>query len=158
MGWRRVCCPVDFSWESRIAMQEAVELASHFDCELTLVHVDDRPARPRADETLASPETLERGTLELERQLDTWRNQAEQLMKKPVKCVLLAGEPAEEIVRFARGGSYDAIVMGTHGQAGRHRWVVGSVAQSVVREAPCTVTVVRPAGARRSAGSGDSPP
>lgn len=140
-------------------MQEAVELASHFSCELTLVHVDDRPARPRADETLASSETVERGTLELERQLDAWRNQAEQMMKKPVKCVLLAGEPAEEIARFAREGSYDAIVMGTHGKAGRERWIVGSVAQAVVREAPCTVTVVRrPAGARRSAATGDSPP
>lgn len=159
MGWRRICCPVDFSWESRVAMQKAAELAAQFGSELTLVHVDDRPARPRPEETLASRETIERGTLELDRQLDAWRGQAEQLAKRAVEYVLLAGDPAQEVARFVREGGYDAIVMGTHGRTGRDRWVAGSVAQAVVREAPCTVTVVRePAGARRSAAAGDTSP
>jgi nucleotide-binding universal stress UspA family protein len=64
--------------------------------------------------------------------------------------VLLTGAPADEIVRFAREGCYDAIVMGTHGRAGREHLVFGSVAQAVVREAPCTVVVARERRPRRT--------
>ena len=56
---------------------------------------------------------------------------------------LLAGAPAEEIARFAREGGYDVIVMATSGRSARDGWNLGSVAQEVVREAPCTVIVVR---------------
>jgi universal stress protein A len=143
MAWRKVCCAVDFSKESRAALQEAAELAWRFGGDLTLVHVDDRPARPGAGETLASAEVIERGTIELERMTAAWRDQAERITKKPVDYALLSGVPAEEITRFAREGGFDVIVMGTHGQARGERWAIGSVAQAVVREAPCTVAVVR---------------
>lgn len=149
MAWSKVCCPVDFSWESRVAMQEAAEVARRFGGDLTLVHVDDRPAQPRANETLASPESIGFGTVELERTLAEWRDQAEEITKKAVDYALLAGVPAEEITRFAREGGYDVIVMGTHGQTDRD-WAVGSVAEAVVREAPCTVAVVRGPGWRRT--------
>lgn len=139
--WKKICCPVDFSWESRAAMEEAAELAWRFGGDLTLVHVDDRP--PRAVESLGSREKVEQGTEELERKLAAWRDEAEPIATTPVDHVLLAGGPAEEIARFAREKSYDVIVMGTRGQTGRDGWGLGSVAQAVVREAPCTVVVVR---------------
>lgn len=144
MAWRKVCCAVDFSKESRAALQEAAALAWRFGGELTVVHVDDRPIRPGAAETLASPEVLERGTVELERMTSAWRDQAERITKKPADYALLSGVPADEITRFARDRGFDVIVMGTHGQARGERWgAIGSVAQAVVREASCTVAVVR---------------
>ncbi len=139
-AWKKICCPVDFSWESHTSMEEAADLAWRFGGDLTLVHVDDRPPRYEAP---VSGGKRDRQTVELEGKLAAWRDEAEPLATTAVDHVLLAGEPAEEITRFAREKGYDVIVMGTRGQTGREGWGLGSVAQSVVREAPCTVVVVR---------------
>ena len=61
-AWKKICCPVDFSWESRIAMEEAADLAWRFGGDLTLVHVDDRPLP--AVEALTSREERDEGTRE----------------------------------------------------------------------------------------------
>jgi nucleotide-binding universal stress UspA family protein len=137
--WKKICCPVDFSSVSRTAMQEAAELAWRFGGDLMLVHVDPLPSL--ADETLVSRESREQRAVELERSLAAWEDEAEPIATTTVGHVLLAGEPAEEIARFAREGGYDVIVMGTRGRTGGGG--LGSVAQAVVREASCTVVVVR---------------
>lgn len=54
-----------------------------------------------------------------------------------------AGDPAEQIVAYAIEVRADAIVMGTHGWSGIKNFVMGSVAESVLRTAPCPVIVVR---------------
>lgn len=56
---------------------------------------------------------------------------------------VLSGDPAAAIVAFAAEMHADAIVMGTHGWSGIKHLVMGSVAESVVRSAPCPVLVVR---------------
>jgi nucleotide-binding universal stress UspA family protein len=139
--WKRICCPVDFSSASRTAMQEAAELAWRFGGDLMLVHVDPRPSL--AGETLVARESREQRAVELERNLAAWADEAEPIATTTVEHVLLAGEPAEEIARFAREGGYDVIVMGTRGQTGHEGWGLGSVAQAIVRKASCTVVVVR---------------
>lgn len=53
------------------------------------------------------------------------------------------GTPFEEIVRFARDKDIDLIVMGTHGHTGLAHLFLGSVAEKVVRRAPCPVLTVR---------------
>ncbi len=139
-AWKKICCPVDFSWQSRAAMEEAADLAWRFGGDLTLVHVDDRPRRR---ETIAVREARDEGSVELERKLAVWRDEAEPIATTTVHHVLLAGDPADEIAPFAREERFDVVVMGTRGQTGREGWAIGSVAESVVREAPCTVVVVR---------------
>jgi nucleotide-binding universal stress UspA family protein len=57
---------------------------------------------------------------------------------------MLLGDPAEEIVRYAHEHEVDLIVMGTHGREGVMRMVIGSVAETVVRRAPCPVLTVHP--------------
>ena len=140
-AWKKICCPVDFSWESRIAMEEAADLAWRFGGELALLHVDTRP--PLTGDAPGAREARDQGTAELERKLAAWRDAAEPIATTTVTSALVAGGPAEEIVRFAHDGGHDVIVMGTHGATGLEHWGLGSVAQSVVREAPCTVVVVR---------------
>lgn len=54
------------------------------------------------------------------------------------------GKPADQIVHAARKLGADLIVMGTHGRTGWRRAALGSVAEAVVRHAPCTVTCVKP--------------
>jgi universal stress protein A len=63
--------------------------------------------------------------------------------KIPVSHVLLEGDPAAEVARFAADACVDVIVIGTHGRTGVDRLVMGSVAERVMREAPCSVLVVK---------------
>ncbi|OAI45017.1 hypothetical protein AYO44_13215, partial [Planctomycetaceae bacterium SCGC AG-212-F19] len=61
----------------------------------------------------------------------------------PVQRVLVEGEPIREILRVARDRRADLIVMGTHGWTGLTRLLMGSVAENVVRMAPCAVLTVK---------------
>jgi nucleotide-binding universal stress UspA family protein len=54
------------------------------------------------------------------------------------------GEPGQEIVKAAKDWGADLIVVGSHGRRGLTRALVGSVAETVMRHAPCPVLVVRP--------------
>jgi len=56
------------------------------------------------------------------------------------------GEPLVKLLEIARDGHYDLIVMGTHGRSGRLRTLLGSVADGVIRNAPCPVLTVREPG------------
>lgn len=139
--WKKICCPVDFSRESQVALEDAAELASRVCGALTLVHVSDRAPSP--SETLAGPGALALRAIELDRTLGRWKEAAERIAGAPVGVALLSGDPAVEIVRFARENGHDVVVMGTRGETDLAHLRLGSVAQAVVREATCTVVVVR---------------
>ncbi len=141
--WKRICCATDFSEPSRIAMLEAAELARRFEGELELVHVHVPPPA-MGTEVLATPIALpESAPAESAEALATWRDEAERLLGRTVRARLLAGEPASEILRHAREREIDLVVVGTHGRRGLRRLVLGSVAERIVREAPCAVVVGR---------------
>ena len=142
-SWTKICCPVDFSETSRAALEEAAELARRYEAELALVHVFEPPAAT-ADLMVAPPEMFEQTAKDLERKLELWKGEAERRGAKVVRAVVMTGAAATEAVRFAREGGYDLVVMGTHGRRGIRHLVLGSVAERVVREAPCAVLVVRP--------------
>lgn len=63
------------------------------------------------------------------------------------------GKPADEIIDFAEKHNVDLIVMCTHGRSGITRWVLGSVAEKVVRHSPVPVLTVSPAGRKSAAKS-----
>ncbi|MDP2931977.1 MAG: universal stress protein [Chloroflexota bacterium] len=67
------------------------------------------------------------------------------------EAVLVNGEPAEQILDYARKNQVDLIVMSTHGRSGISRWVMGSVADRVVRHAAIPVFLISPQGCRVSA-------
>jgi nucleotide-binding universal stress UspA family protein len=60
------------------------------------------------------------------------------------------GDPGREIVTEAEEFWADLIVVGSRGRTGLERWLLGSVAEYVVRHAPCSVEMVRPRGANRA--------
>jgi nucleotide-binding universal stress UspA family protein len=60
-----------------------------------------------------------------------------------VESGLRDGDPRTEIVEEARDWGADLIIVGSHGRTGMERWLLGSVAEHVVRHAPCSVEVVR---------------
>ncbi len=61
----------------------------------------------------------------------------------PVKKVVTQGHPFVEIVRHARDSETDLIIMGTHGRGAIAHMMLGSVAEKVLRKAPCPVLIVR---------------
>ncbi len=142
-SWTKICCPIDFSETSRAALEEAAELARRFEAGLTLLHVFEPPVAS-ADLMVGPPEMFEQTAKDLERKLELWKTEAERRGAKAVRALVVTGAAATETVRFARDGGYDLVVMGTHGRRGLRHLVLGSVAERVVREAPCAVLVVRP--------------
>jgi nucleotide-binding universal stress UspA family protein len=60
-----------------------------------------------------------------------------------VECIIVDGHPAEEIVEFSRKNSIDLIIMGTLGKGGLDRFLLGSIAEKVLRNAKVPVMIVR---------------
>jgi len=143
VGWKRICCPVDFADPSRAALEQAAALASHFRAELTLVHVLPAFAQVAAGEIAALREpddTTSKRNAEL---LARWRSDAEELADRPVRSFMLSGDAASEILRHALREGYDLLVLGTQGRTGMARLLLGSVAERVARGAPCPVLLAR---------------
>jgi nucleotide-binding universal stress UspA family protein len=137
---RKILYPTDFSSHSNQAYFHAVTLAESHGADLTIMFVHTSAFR--------APEGTSRDS-----DRDYWRDQLEQIRpvdaRIPVRHVLIEGDPATEIVRHAEESATDLIVMGTHGRSGLERLLMGSVAEKVMREAPCSVLVVKlPKGIR----------
>jgi len=150
LPFRRILATTDFSETSLEALPVAVEIASHFDAELLLVHVlpVDTPTPwdipPYADFGLASlplPEYEEQVRQEVERRLTMVA--AKHAHGVTVRGLVGRGDAATEIDRIAASEKADLIVLATHGWTGWRHLVFGSVAEKVLREAPCPVLSVR---------------
>jgi nucleotide-binding universal stress UspA family protein len=145
---KRILVPTDFSAPSTEATAWAAELAGHFGAGITLVHVYQPVSMilpegfvlKSVDEIASLMSALNAALKEAREQL------AKVAPKVAVDSVLLEGAPFAEIVRHARQHSFDLIVIGTHGRTGLRHALLGSVAEKVVRKAPCPVLTVRPAG------------
>jgi nucleotide-binding universal stress UspA family protein len=82
---------------------------------------------------------------------DSLRDEGEQALEQAkelagdldVETFLLTGKPAMEITRFVKEHGADLLVIGTQGKSGLGKLILGSVAESIVRTAPCSVLVVR---------------
>jgi nucleotide-binding universal stress UspA family protein len=142
-GYRRICCPVDFSEPSRLALEEAARLARREGASLTVLHVPEAP-RPALEIPYAPPPPWQDEGAPPD--LEAWRAEAESLRGGTVDSVLLGQPVAPAITGFARATGVDLIVIGSHGRTGLPPLVVGSVADAVVRTAPCSVLVVRASG------------
>jgi nucleotide-binding universal stress UspA family protein len=137
---QRILVPHDFSETSEAAVRYAVALARNFGARIHLLHVGDQA---RLDLETEFPLGLE-GAVEdaVRERLLKIVGPAEQAELRP-EFVVRAGVPAAEIVRYASNYDIDLIVMGTHGRGPVSHMVMGSVAEKVVRTAPCPVLTVR---------------
>ena len=137
MKCQHVLVPIDFSQDSEHAVDSAVGLAQQFQSRLTLLHA------------IYIPEAAE---VNLAAYMDKIRSEADQSMAARLKrvqgagiaadAVTVIGAPSQAIVDTARDLHADLIVMGTHGRTGLRHMLIGSVAERVVRLAPCPVMVV----------------
>ena len=141
MAIHKIMCPVDFSDHSREALRVAAERARASSAPLVLVHTW---WPPMVGEFQFAPVTMQ-GMVESEqRELASWTALASELGAPQVETRFLTGAPWDQIVKLAQDDlSIDLIVMGTHGRTGLTHALLGSVAEKVVRHAPCAVLVVR---------------
>ncbi|HVN39140.1 MAG TPA: universal stress protein [Myxococcota bacterium] len=141
MTFRRILIAVDESAVAAHAADAGLELARAVDGEVAFVHAID-PALGRAPDTGFSAAQLvamaEREGKELVAQ---FRQRAS--LRSPPLAFVPVGRPGAEIVKVAEDWPADVIVIGSHGRGGATRLLVGSVAESVMRHAPCPVLVVR---------------
>jgi nucleotide-binding universal stress UspA family protein len=148
---QKILYPTDFSSWSNQAYFHAVSLAEKHGAVLTVVFVFNPESTPSAGH---------RAEAEHDRQY--WRDLLEQIRPLDpnivVNHVFLEGDPATQIVRYARESASDMIVMGTHGRTGMERLLLGSVAEKVLRDATCTVMVVKLPRGGQSAERGASAP
>jgi nucleotide-binding universal stress UspA family protein len=142
---KNILVPIDFEQESLQALSYGRELARQFHASVHMLHVvgDLFSLRGGTEGTLtAFPRLL--GTFE-----QIAGKQLEMLIpiddRKPgaKTVVVTSAVPAHAIVAYARDAQVDLIVMGTHGRGGTSGALMGSVAERVVRTAPCPVLTVR---------------
>ncbi|MBI5548715.1 MAG: universal stress protein [Deltaproteobacteria bacterium] len=145
LEWQKILCPVDFSSTSRRALNAAAELAQMHGAELHLLHVYQAPGVSFPEATIyAGDDVLQQLVDMVVKSLSEWKVEAERKGALNVVTHTAMGVPFAEILRFAERHEVDLIVMGTHGRTALMRVLIGSVAEKVVRHAPCPVLTVRP--------------
>jgi nucleotide-binding universal stress UspA family protein len=153
---RNILVPTDFTEGSRAALEQAREFANVFDASLHVMHVVPDPFAAGAYMEMYAPpgpEYFDRLEEDARKRLDEF---VAPLDKERFRVVLStrSGVPSEQILdRLREEPPIDLVVMATHGRRGVSRMVLGSVAECVVRLAPCPVVTVRhkPGGAARAA-------
>ena len=141
----RILVPTDFSEPSDEALEYAKGLASCLGSSIHVLHVlEDLAAHAWTTEVYVS--ALPGVHDEMERQARDRLDQAltpEEKAKYKAEVALRMGSAFVEVVRYAREHGIDLIVMGTHGRGAIAHMLLGSVAERVVRKAPCPVLTVR---------------
>lgn len=145
---KRILVPIDFSEYCTQALSHAHELAVEHGAEVDLLHVV---------EEMAFPAFYQIGEAALYGEVSSLRDRA---MEALADCAgsdgadlsgetgfhVEEGRPAEKIIEIASAQDSDLIVISTHGLSGIERVLMGSVAQTVIQEAPCPVFVISARG------------
>jgi nucleotide-binding universal stress UspA family protein len=140
--YQRIMVPLDGSALAQQALPHAVAHAERFGAEIVLLKV----LEPLPEATFSSPvavQTAEKMSGQLARSyLEDVASPIEE-QGLSVRVFTVEGKPYVEIVRFAEANGIDMIVMSTRGHSGWSRWLLGSVADRVVRGATVPVLLVQ---------------
>ncbi len=166
--YHRILWPTDFSPVAKAALPHVLALAAGNGAEVVLLHV--LPTAAMYVVPAESGLVLWRFQREARAAARTQLRRLERQVKGPgirTHALLALGAPFPQIVRAAERLRCDLIVLATHGRTGWAHALLGSVAENVVRHAPCPVLTVRPprfarrdeqrpSATRRAAGRGAS--
>ena len=141
---RKIILATDFSEASRDASYHALLLTQTYNAELKALHVfEPRPLgisynKPKKEGQIHEDfqKTRQRGKDMLKELADSFNVKAD--------TIFVEGHAGPEIIRIATELNTDLLVVGTHGYTGWNRLTIGSVAEFVVRHAPCAVLTIKP--------------
>ena len=140
----KILVPIDFLPHSAEAVQRALDLASPFSAEVVLLHVYQPAEYPLSAGDIAyDDEQFERVSALARQRLDGVRREVDPIGRRGVKARVVQGDPVEAIIEASQRDPFDLIVMGTHGRTGMGRLFAGSIAEEVIRRAPCAVLTVK---------------
>ena len=143
---QKILVATDFSEPSEAALAYGRELARNFGAQLILVNVADNVLTRvyGADGfVMMDPDLQEQVEAGARRQLNALLDQEDRTDLRAEAVVLTSNAPSSALVTYAREMGIDLIVMGTHGRGAVAHLLMGSVAERVVRTAPCPVLTVR---------------
>jgi nucleotide-binding universal stress UspA family protein len=141
----KILYPTDFSDLSLVALKYAKSFAEQFNSELHCIHVLDEAYQYWL---MLGPDGVPAGP-NISQLLDTAQDQMAEFTKTHLAGIpklttkIITGRPFVEIIRYAREEYIDMVVLATHGRSGLKHVLMGSVAERVVRKAPCPVLSVR---------------
>ena len=154
--FEKILVPVDGSEHSVKALEKAIEMAKKFDGRITLIHVYSVTVQPiivPEPATLSSPGIPYLTAAEISRVAEAARDFGNKVLKDGeeraragkvgVEKVLIEGHAVQEIVKAAKEGSFDLIVLGARGISHIREMFLGSVTDGVIHHAPCPVLVVK---------------
>ena len=142
--FKKIVCPVDFSEFTEEIVTYAVSIAKKFNTELHLFHVIPNLNYFTPYESFLTPENLVAIENNIGVEVDRDFNKIIKKIDIPVKKITKTGVTFVEIIDYVKTEAIDLIVMGTHGRSGIEHILIGSVAEKVVRKAPCPVLTIRP--------------
>lgn len=142
---RRILCPVDFSDSTERCLAHAAALARWRQARLTVLHVESPVTQrlPHATAEWTDPQAHQSDSERIRRRVEDLLTAAGEPADRADVLVDL-GQPVPRILERAAGLPADLIVLGTHGLGGLEHLMLGSVAEKVLRRAPCDVLVVPP--------------
>ena len=142
--WQRILAPTDFSRFADSAVEYAHGLAEKEGAELHVLHIGKS-----LDEVVA--EYGAQGSvdpLQTEDDYDRWLASllGERGTVRRVEAVRVGSDVSQAVAQYAEKHTIDLIVMASHGRGGLRHLLMGSVAEKLLRLAPCPVLVIRPNG------------
>ncbi len=145
---KKILAPIDFSEHSMEAMRGAMELAKDVGAEVHLVHVI-APHHTFVPLPLATNAEQSRELVREAAMLEQAEEELKRIKKdefgdsKKVLTNAEVGHPVQKLVEYAKSNEIDLILLATHGRTGSEHFIIGSVAEKIVRNAPCSVLVFR---------------
>lgn len=140
---KNILCPIDYSINSEKALDYAIEFAEKYQAKLYLIHVLDIRLYDINDPDLYNVNIIDKETIDKLRERLLKCVDEDIKGRISVEAVIVQGVPFAEIVKASKDYMIDLIVLGTHGRTGLSHAIMGSVAEKVVRKAPCPVLTVR---------------
>ena len=139
--YEKILTPLDGSELAEVVLPYAKELAGRLDLDLILLRVCEKPASTQTCQVYLKEVAERLKTQVLEVQAQTGQLPGGKTVE--VRTEVAIGHPAEEILHCAEENKVDMILMATHGYSGVRRWVIGSVADKVLRKSAVPVWLVR---------------
>lgn len=139
---KRILVPIDFSSNAEKIATFACEKAEEMGATLTFFNVVEDSGFHHG---FWVQDSILRDVRErLEKKANDFIEEHKQLCKHCDDAKVIVGDTVEEIVKLAKEGAYDMIIIGTHGYKGMEKILLGSVAERVVKRAPCPVLIYNP--------------
>jgi len=142
MDVKKILFPVDLSGFSSNIVQQVISVAEKFGAEIHVVAVVELPEPSAAHDSI--PDRLSCDVRETAEQKLKLFELESFLNYRNIKCTLLCGYPAQEILRYVSSAEVDLVVMATHRKKGMERAILGSIADEVIRKSPVPVMSINP--------------